>query len=262
MSTMAAADTNRNRIVFERRSVVAGYASSAALSAGEARLLARYQAWIAGGRVLDLGVGAGRTAPYLAGIAAEYVGIDFSRRMVEACRARFPEWRFQQGDARDLSAFRDGSLDFVLFSFNGIDCVDHADRLRIIREVARVLRTGGVFVFSSHNLAAAPAGGFYRHLFRVPPATNPVRAAKSAVRIASRLVNYARHARGQVRNADYAILVDPAHEFAMAHYYVTEAAQKRQLVAAGFLPEIDVEADTEDAAPYYLYYAARKGGDC
>jgi len=72
--------------------------------------------------------------------------------MVDAAKDRYPDREFRQVDARDLSAFADESFDFVLFSYNGLDCVGHADRLQVLAEVHRVVRPGGVFMFSSHNM--------------------------------------------------------------------------------------------------------------
>ncbi|MGE4048279.1 MAG: class I SAM-dependent methyltransferase [Acetobacteraceae bacterium] len=123
------ADPVRNRSVYERPAIVAEYARAEDLTAAELRLLHRYEALIIGGHVLDLGVGAGRTTPFLASRAASYVGIDYSQNMVDACRTRFPHWHFRRGDARDLSDFATQSCDFVLFSFNGIDSVSHDGRM-------------------------------------------------------------------------------------------------------------------------------------
>ena len=111
-----------------------------------------------GARVLDLGVGAGRTTAWLRARASSYVGLDYSPPMIETCRRRFPptapddDTSFVVGDASDLSAFADGSFDAVVFSFNGIDCL-HPDsaRQRCLREIHRVLADGGVAVISEHN---------------------------------------------------------------------------------------------------------------
>ena len=67
-----------------------------------------FQRWIRpGATVLELGVGGGRTAGPLAKIAGQYIGIDYSQAMVEACRARYPLLEFRHGDATDLSQFED-----------------------------------------------------------------------------------------------------------------------------------------------------------
>ena len=51
-----------------------------------------------------------------------------------------------------MKLFKDNSFDFVLFSYNGVDYVDHADGLAILREIRRLIRPGGYFCFSTHNL--------------------------------------------------------------------------------------------------------------
>jgi SAM-dependent methyltransferase len=248
----------RNKTIYERRSIVSQYVTATDLTSTEERLLARYRANIAGGRVLDLGVGGGRTTPYLTGLATSYIGVDFSTAMVAACRQRYPRLEFRQGDARDLSAFPEDHFDFVLFSFNGIDYVGHDDRARVLKQVARVLRPGGIFVFSSHNLKAVPRATFLHETFRVGLSWKPVNSAKAIVRVGLGLFNYARNAPAQQRTADHAILTDPAHGFVLRTYYITAEAQRRKLVAAGFSSLIDVEPGTDEAVPYYLYYAARK----
>jgi ubiquinone/menaquinone biosynthesis C-methylase UbiE len=102
--------------------------------------------------VLDLGVGGGRTTPYLSRVASRYVGVDYSEAMIRACRSKFPDLDFVLADASDLSMFDDASFDAVVFSFNGLDCVvPDEKRSRCIHECWRVLRPAGVFVFSSHN---------------------------------------------------------------------------------------------------------------
>jgi SAM-dependent methyltransferase len=72
------------------------------------------------GDVLDLGVGTGRTVPFLFPQARTYVGIDYARAAIEEARTNFPEADLRVMDARDLSAFADSSFDLVLFGYNGI----------------------------------------------------------------------------------------------------------------------------------------------
>jgi len=248
----------RNRAVYERRSIVSQYVTDTQLTASEQRLLARYHADVAGKCILDLGVGAGRTTRYLANLASSYVGVDFSEAMVAACRQRYPNHDFRRADARDLSMFPDGHFDFVLFSFNGIDYVEHADRFRVLEQVVRVLKPGGVFVFSSHNLSAVPHATFLREAFRIKLSRNPLRCVKAVARAGLNLFNYARNMAGQQRTEGYAIRTDPAHAFGLHTYYVTAEMQRQQLVAAGFASSVDIEPGTGEAIPYYLYYAARK----
>jgi SAM-dependent methyltransferase len=102
--------------------------------------------------VLDIAVGGGRTTPHLSSRASRYVGIDYSEEMVRICRQKFPKLKFMVADASDLSAFADSSFDAIVIAFNGLDYILPAEkRCQCLRECARVLRSGGAIVFSSHN---------------------------------------------------------------------------------------------------------------
>ena len=76
-------------------------------------------------------------------------------RIFEVCPARYPQLEFHHGDATDLSRFEDRHFDAVVFSANGIEYIRTDEgRAKCLREVARVLKPGGVFVVSSHNAQA------------------------------------------------------------------------------------------------------------
>ncbi|HKU40745.1 MAG TPA: class I SAM-dependent methyltransferase [Polyangiales bacterium] len=105
-----------------------------------------------GSTVLDLGCGEGYCARTLRdGGAAEVLGIDVSSRMIEAAKAeeqRNPKGiRYRQGDATDLHELADASFDRVLamFLFNYLTTTATQ---QCLREVARILRPGGKFVFA------------------------------------------------------------------------------------------------------------------
>lgn len=106
-----------------------------------------------GARLLDLGVGAGRTSgPLSAKVGpGRYVGLDYAAGMVAAATQRKPTLPFVQGDASTLP-FRDAAFDVVVFSFNGLDCIHPAERRReAIAEIARVLAPGGRAIVSGHD---------------------------------------------------------------------------------------------------------------
>jgi SAM-dependent methyltransferase len=69
-----------------------------------------------------------------------------------------------QLDARCLP-FKNGSVDVVLFAFNGLDYIHpETARTATIRAIADVLKGGGLFIFSSHNPLGAvlsPRGRFW-----------------------------------------------------------------------------------------------------
>jgi len=147
----------RNNLqVYNDADVAAYYAALNYLSPCE-RLL--FETHIPKGSViLDLGVGGGRTTPFLSSRASYYVGLDYSMSMVEQCHAKFPDLEFRVGDAADLSKFPDDQFDAVVFAYNGIDFVlPEGSRQSCWRHIYRVLKPGGTLIFSSHNARAVLA---------------------------------------------------------------------------------------------------------
>lgn len=254
-----------NRATYERRLVTRSYRKAEAPQAPEIVILSRLRPEFAGRRILDIGVGGGRTTPHLLEVSRDYVGIDYSARMIEACRKRFPSVAFRQCDARDLSAFDDGSFDLVMFSFNGIDYVGHADRLRILGEVRRVLRDGGAFVFSSHNRGSPVKGPW--SLSHISPGGSPLHLARRLVFYPLGILNYYRNRKHRESNSEYAMINDEAHEFRLITYYISPDRQVRQLQAASFR-EVQIlgldgrwlDPSGQPPAPKdpWLYYVCRK----
>jgi ubiquinone/menaquinone biosynthesis C-methylase UbiE len=209
------------------------------LNAQELAALASVRPEIRNAHVLDLGVGAGRTVAPLRALCQHYTGVDYMQEMVDHCRSRFPEVRFERTDARDMRVFPDASFDLVFFSCNGISMVDHAGRIAIFREVSRVLRAGGTFVFSTCNRNSAE----HEAVFRFPsfPATkNPVkllvRAGRFAVQTAYRLRNRLRFHKHAVKTEEYSIINDVFHHYSTMLYYIDIQRQLRQLESLGFSP--------------------------
>jgi SAM-dependent methyltransferase len=102
--------------------------------------------------ILDIGVGGGRTTPYLSQKASRYIGVDYSEEMIRQCRHKFPDQEFVVTDASDLSEFSDASFDAIVIAFNGLDyLLPEEKRWQCLRECHRVLRAEGLLIFSSHN---------------------------------------------------------------------------------------------------------------
>lgn len=235
----------------------------------EQMLFERVRSEASGQRILDLGIGSGRTTPHLLGISRDYVGVDYASKMVDSAKQRFPDVDLRQLDARDLSTFPDGHFGLVVFSHNGMDYVDHEGRLRILREAFRVLRSGGRFVFSSHNLATEEARAdlpawrkFAFPEFEWKRRFLVLRAIRHGFDTARRVVNHARRLPREARHDGYAILNDCAHEYTLMTYYVSLAAARRQLSDAGFASieafEIAGTPATPASADPWLHYLARK----
>ena len=143
--------------------------------------------------ILDLGVGAGRTTSLVRLLTEDYVGLDYSPTQVAQCSAVFPSLDISEGDARDLSRFPDGRFGGVMFSWNGIDMVDHADRLVVLKGIHRVLAENGLLLLGTLN----KDGRLY---MRPPwrrqsptPITPPVRRVVGA--ILAGLLDWRRHLR-------------------------------------------------------------------
>lgn len=248
-----------NILTYEDNHSVHHYPSLSVLMPAEAALVERYREKLVGSRLLDIGVGGGRTTVHLAPLAASYVGIDYSAGLASATSERFPHLHIEQGDVRDLSAFDDHSFDVVVFSYNGLDSISHTDRLLALREVRRTLVDGGLFLFSSHNrefdrFNLLPWQGMRQ------PGRRMLREIRAALIPAAR-ANRRRLRPRQVVGPDWAVINDSAHDYGLLNYYVTPAEVGRQLVAAGFA---DVrahdlygsEVPRHDTAPW-LHYTAR-----
>ena len=134
--------------------------------------------------------------------------------------------------------------------------------MKVLQEVFRVLRPGGLLAFSSHNLSAV-GSSFMPQLLMSRTATNlnrllnPLHVLVAVQRFARRLYNHARNARRERRGPDRAILNDGALEFALVLYYVTKQEQSRQLKEIGFPDSIETYPEDGDP-PYSLYYVTRK----
>ncbi len=213
--------------------------------------------------LLDLGVGAGRTTEAIRDITTNYVGIDFSPAMIGISRRRFPGTDLRVGDARDLSPFPAGSFDVVYFSYNGIDYVDHDGRLAILTEAYRVLREGGMFVFSTHNRSAKPAT-FWRALNK-SLSRQILQLGWFALHLPWLAVGKLRHLRFrhlETSTAEYEIRNDTAHAYRMMTYYISVNHQIEQLRRVGFggIEVFDIDGhrqvspgtDTQSAWMHYL----------
>ena len=113
------------------------------LSEADAHLLGD----VAGARVLEVGAGAAQCARWLLAAGAEPVALDLSAEMLRRGRARAEglDVPLVQADAARLP-FCAASFDAAFSAYGALPFV--ADSAGVQREVARVLRPGGRWVFS------------------------------------------------------------------------------------------------------------------
>ena len=243
---------------YESPGVPEVYAAKTGLLAAERFLLETLGAELRNAVLLDIGVGPGRTVPFLRPACRRYVGIDYSLNMLRTGRARFPGTPLVLSDAR-TACFADGSFDAVFFC-NAIDDVGHEDRLRILAEAHRLLRTSGVFVFSAHNLDAELPSPW-----ALPRLAGSLGERLAALRQYGKgITNHLRSRRHQCRSNGHSVRSDAYFEYGLLTYYVSREEQERQLAEIGFARVDAVSAAGRTLAPgercrdNWIWFVARK----
>ena len=125
---------DKNFQTYSTSDVVNYYQCLQQLQPAEETLIKLLRNQLSNMKMLDLGVGGGRTTKHFFPLVKDYIGVDYSSSMIEACQQRFspyyPSIKLTVGDARKLSQFADNSfVSFftptvkVIFSiFKGFDC--------------------------------------------------------------------------------------------------------------------------------------------
>ena len=107
-------------------------------------------------QILDIGCGTGRTTFGLYKIGyTNIIGVDLTPEMINAAkeinRNFSPRLKFLIGDATNLS-FENERFDAAIFSFNGLMSIPQPEnRLKAFKEINRVLRPDGIFIFTTHD---------------------------------------------------------------------------------------------------------------
>jgi len=108
-----------------------------------------------GDKVLDLGCGNGRFFEVLKDKRVDYIGVDFSEKLIEIAKKRFPEAKFLVADALNLP-FPNNFFDKVY----AIAVLHHipskAFRQRFLEETKRVLKPGSLLILTCWNLWQKP----------------------------------------------------------------------------------------------------------
>ena len=252
-----------NKDAWESEDAVRTYSSDFSLQEPEKTILSVLRYQLKNMKMLDIGVGTGRSTRYFAHIVREYEGVDYSETMLKACRRNFPKYSFKLADARYLASFEDNQFDFVLFSFNGLDCINHKDRIEALHEIRRVMKKGGYFCFSAHNL------NFVRKYVSFNLSKNPVRLLRESRRLClMRFLNRNEwgNLRKPVKSEKHLIIREVPHGFVCSLYYIEPEEQIKQLREIGFKntrvyrlfggKEIQAPSELQNTMDPWLYYLA------
>lgn len=210
------------------------------------------------GNVLDIGIGGGRTTAYLLDKCTSYTGIDYSKGFAELVGQKYPGADIRYMDARNLEAFENNSFDLVNFSFNGMDYTDLDGRKKILAEIYRVLKPGGIFFFSTHNKS--------HHTFNKPAWSNPANSffvnLKTFIKLLPHLPTHYKHKKNEHIQTDYAIINDSAHNYRLLTFYTTPAFLRGQLTGYGFANAVFYtlagEVKTDEELDDWIFVTAGK----
>lgn len=218
-----------NQETYNNEKVIAEYDQFDFLFKAENHILIKLGSYLRNSSVLDIGIGAGRTTKRLTNLCDKYVGIDYSEKFVVHCKMKFSSIKntsFSVADARSMQQFDDNTFDFILFSFNGIDCVDMEGRKLVMEECKRLLKEGGMFCFSFHNFYTIPK------LYSLYVSKNPLKWNASWYRY--KMVNKLNPDRNSFSDKDYIILRDGENNFKTDVMYTKPEFQLQMLENYGF----------------------------
>lgn len=141
------------RAFFGSDEMVDQYDAARGFRPGEAHMMTTYLR--CRGNLLDVGCGTGRLSFLLAERCAPVDAFDIVPEVVESAKRRLDReggpLRFFVADATNIPA-PSGAYDNVIFGYNGIEGIPTPElRERALREIHRVLRRGGRFVFSTKS---------------------------------------------------------------------------------------------------------------
>jgi ubiquinone/menaquinone biosynthesis C-methylase UbiE len=221
---------DQNLKAYNSSGIVKWYEELSGIDPAEKKVLERWKGLFSDAELLDIGIGGGRTTAWLSKICKKYTGIDYSEKFAALCKTKFPGAEIGHMDARDLGSFANENFNVVNFSYNGIDYVNAPDREKILKEIYRVLKKGGLFFFSTHNLNHAA--------FNKAPWLNKTDSLilniKTFIRLLPYLYRKRKNKKLEIINSDYAIINDHAHAYALLTFYTSPLFLRDQLSYAGF----------------------------
>ncbi len=256
---------DKNLETYLDENVIAYYEKYEGLQKPEKTIFNLLETQISKMNMLDIGIGAGRTTRYFAPLVKQYTGVDYAQGMIDSCiknfSAKFPDAVFLQADARHLEKFPENSFDLVLFSFNGIDYIQPEERKTTFLQIKRVLKKGGIFCFSTHNLISLLNIRGFEWRLNIPSAIKRAFEVRKIKKINNRQLSEAPY-------ADYLVINDGAHDFTLQTCYYRPSYQAKQLEETGFVNTriynhtegdiFNVKDELNSGQEKWLYYLSYK----
>ncbi|MFR6018314.1 MAG: class I SAM-dependent methyltransferase [Paraclostridium sordellii] len=147
-------DTKYTKMIYENDSIVSYYneiTGKFGLFKSEEIIISKYLN--KKDKILDIGCGAGRTTIGIYKLGYKnIIGIDISNKMIEKAKQNFDNIRFEVADTINLP-FDDNYFDSIIFPFNGLMLIPKLEnRLKALKEIKRVLKKNGTFIFTTPYL--------------------------------------------------------------------------------------------------------------
>ena len=254
-----------NLDVFHLRKNIDYYSQNIQLQKPEATILDLLKGTLKDMKMIDVGVGTGRTIPFFAPLVKEYTAVDYSSEMINYCRKKFEKFpakiNFGVADMRDMKEFNSESFDFVLASYNCIDSFDQPYRDQAFKEMNRICRKGGIFCFSTHNIYSITE--LYKFVLR----KNLFEIFRTYVK--RRKVMKLNEPFKDIMQKNSAFIIDGAHYFEFKNYYSKPSEHIKELLHYGFsnIQAFDLTYGNkmedlnslETSKDFYIYYLCSKG---
>jgi len=250
-----------NKGVYASAHIMESYSNLDFILKSEESILRKISPIIKNKKILDIGIGGGRTTKFLLKISRDYTGIDYSAQAVQIAKNKYADVSILCCDARELKIFKDSTFDFVLFSFNGIDSIPHEGRIKALKEIYRVLNKDGFFMFSTHSRDHRDFNKYFKYLWKEKARFNCA-FIKAYLKALYYLPQHIKMKGYEIYADEYAIINDSAHGFSLLHYYIGISEQITQLESIGFsdVEAYDIEGGltNNDTVSSWIYYLSKK----